>query len=57
MYNIYLLVLNLEVWKTFQRMVQNPEAMQEESEIFDTKINLCIKYLAKTNLEQNQYLI
>lgn len=31
-------------------MVQNPEAMQEESEIFDTKINLCVKYLAKTNI-------
>lgn len=33
MYNTYLLVINLEVWKTFQRMVQNPEAMQEERDI------------------------
>lgn len=52
---VYLLIFNLKVWKTFQRMVQNPEAMQEVSDIFDTKINLYIKYLAKTNPEQ--YLI
>lgn len=46
---IFITFLNLKVWKTFLSMVQNPEAIQEENEIFDTKINLCMNYLIQTN--------